>query len=84
METEAIKTLANDTSIVIKLVDKGGATIIMDQSHYKDMVKNTLNDKNFMKHLIVTQRKQKNLNIQNSSRNTKNFNKKGTRVFGKV
>ena len=71
METEAIKTLANDTSIVIKEADKGGATIIMDQSHYKDMVENTLNDKTFMKHLIVTHQKQKNLNIQNSSRNTK-------------
>ena len=47
METEAIKTLANDTSIVIKEADKGGVTIIMDQSHYKDMVENTLNDKNF-------------------------------------
>ena len=47
METEAIKTLANDTSIVIKEADKVGATIIMDQSHYKDIVENTLNDKNF-------------------------------------
>ena len=71
METEAIKTLANDISIVIKEADKGGATIIMDQSHYKDMVENTLKDKTFMNYLIVTHQKQKNLNIQNSSRNTK-------------
>ena len=51
METEAIKTLANDTSIVIKEAYKGGATIIMDQSHYKNMVENTLNDKNFYEKL---------------------------------
>ena len=47
METVVIKTLANDTSIVIKEAGKGGATIIMGQSHYKNMVENTLNDKNF-------------------------------------
>ena len=51
METEAIKTLANDTSIVNKEADKGVATIIMDQSHYKNMVENTLNDKNFYEKL---------------------------------
>ena len=42
METEAIKTLAKDTSIVIKEADKGGATIIMDQSHYKGMVEKNI------------------------------------------
>ena len=51
METEAIKTLANDTSIVIKEADKGGATIKMDQSHYKDMVENTLKDNKFYEKL---------------------------------
>ena len=36
--------MANDPSIVIKEADKGGATIIMDQSHYKCMVENALDD----------------------------------------
>ena len=59
METKAIKTLANDTSIVIKEADKGGATIIMDQSHYNYMVENTLNDKNFYEKLDSDSSKEK-------------------------
>ena len=81
METEAIKTLANDTSIVIKEADKGGATIIMDQSHYKDTVENTLNDKNVYETLDSDPSKA----IYEIPHETqKLFNKKGTRVFGKI
>ena len=51
MENEAIKYLANDNSIVIKEADKGGATIIMDQANYKNMVEDILTDTNFYEKL---------------------------------
>ena len=61
METEAIKTLANNTSLIIKEADKGGATIIMDQNHYKDIVENTLNNNNFYGNLDSDPLKAENL-----------------------
>ena len=51
MENEAIKHLANDNSFVIKEADKGGATLMMDQAHYKNMVENILTDTNFYEKL---------------------------------
>ena len=51
MENEARKHLANDNLIVIKEADKGVATIIMAQAHYKNMVENFLIDTNFYEKL---------------------------------
>ncbi|XP_062587971.1 uncharacterized protein LOC134249655 [Saccostrea cucullata] len=51
-EREAIKSLASDNSIIIKEADKGGAIVIMDTDHYKEMVLDQLNDNNFYKELV--------------------------------
>ena len=37
-ERNAIKTLANNDSIIIKEADKGGAVVIMDKENYKKIV----------------------------------------------
>ena len=44
LESNAIKSLQNDDSIVIKEADKGGTTVIMDKTHYKEMVETIIND----------------------------------------
>ncbi|MCG7879609.1 MAG: GIY-YIG nuclease family protein [Candidatus Thiodiazotropha endolucinida] len=46
-EANAIKSLQNDQTIIIKEADKGGATVIMDREHYLEMVETTLNDKEY-------------------------------------
>ena len=46
-ESNAIKSLQNDHSIIIKEADKGGATVIMDREHYKETVENTLNHRGY-------------------------------------
>lgn len=50
-EKFAIKSLSEDTSIVIKEADKGGATVIMDREHYKKMTFNILNDVDYYEKL---------------------------------
>ncbi|XP_061194818.1 uncharacterized protein LOC133202982 [Saccostrea echinata] len=52
LEREAIKSLASDNSIVIKEADKGGAIVIMDMDHYREMVLDQLMDTNFYKELV--------------------------------
>ena len=47
IEANAIKSLQNDHTIIIKEADKGGATVIMDRKHYLEMVETTLNDKEY-------------------------------------
>ena len=51
LEREAINNLATDNSIVIKEADKGGAIVIMDKEHYKEMVLNQLTDDQFYQEL---------------------------------
>ncbi|KAK3084875.1 hypothetical protein FSP39_020612 [Pinctada imbricata] len=46
-ERNAIENLSNDATFVIKEADKGGAICIMDREHYKKMVMDQLNDRNF-------------------------------------
>ena len=41
-EQKAISSLANDTSIIIKQADKGGATVIMDRSFYQKQIEKIL------------------------------------------
>ena len=43
-EWEAVKSLKDDNSIIIKQADKGGASIIMSKENYKSMVERILND----------------------------------------
>ena len=43
-ESKAMKALKNDDKIIIKEADKGGATVIMDKQHYKEMVHSIIND----------------------------------------
>ena len=50
-ERNAIKSLANDQSIIIKEADKGGAVVIMDREHYKEIVENMLSDKKYYEKL---------------------------------
>ena len=58
LERKAIESLSNDNSIVIKEADKGGAVIIMDQTHYKEMVEDILNDGNYYRKLENDPKKQ--------------------------
>ena len=43
-ERKAMKELLNDKEIIIKEADKGGCVVIMNTSHYVNMVKSQLND----------------------------------------
>ena len=43
-EWEAVKSLKDDNSIIIKQADKGGASVIMSKENYKSMVERILND----------------------------------------
>ena len=60
-ESNAIKSLQNDHSIIIKEADKGGATVIMDREHYKEMVENTLNDRGYYEVLETNPHKETKL-----------------------
>lgn len=42
-----MQTLKNDHSILIKNADKGGAIVIMDRDHYKEMSHSQLQDHQF-------------------------------------
>ena len=44
-ERNAIKSLANDQSIIIKEADTGGAVVIMDRERYIEKVEHMLSDK---------------------------------------
>ena len=46
-ERKSIQDLINDPNIIIKEADKGGAVVIMDTSHYKEMISSQLSDKNY-------------------------------------
>ena len=50
-ERNAIKTLANYDSIIIKKADKGGAVVIMDKETYKKIVETMLSDTEHEKEL---------------------------------
>lgn len=50
-ERKAIQTLSNNSDIIIKEADKGGAVVIMNTKHYKEMAENTLKDENYYKRL---------------------------------
>ncbi|XP_062601156.1 uncharacterized protein LOC134262845 [Saccostrea cucullata] len=50
-EQNALKDLSEDSSIIIKEADKGGAIVIMDRDHYKEMVMSQLQDDQFYKKL---------------------------------
>ena len=46
-EQLAIRSLAGDSSIVIKEADKGGAVVIMDADYYRDKISEMLSDEEF-------------------------------------
>lgn len=50
-EQDAIQSLRGNSNIVIKEADKGGAVVIMDSDHYKQMSMDQLSDVNFYQHL---------------------------------
>ena len=50
-EYNAIKSLQNDQSIIIKEADKGGTTVIMNKEHYKEMVESIINDTEYYEQL---------------------------------
>ena len=60
-EPEAIKSLQNDKSIIIKEADKGGATVIMDKEHYKQMVQTIINDSSYNVKLAANHHKETSL-----------------------
>jgi hypothetical protein len=47
--------LSENSSIIIKEADKGGAIIIMDRDHYKEMVMPQLQDDHFYRKLTENQ-----------------------------
>ena len=50
-EQDALKSLKDDESIIIKEADKGGAIIIMDTEYYKEKVLEQLDDEEYYKKL---------------------------------
>ncbi|CAG2251143.1 unnamed protein product [Mytilus edulis] len=50
-EQDALKSLKDDDSIIIKEADKGGAIIIMDTDFYKEKVLEQLNDEEYYKQI---------------------------------
>jgi len=46
-ERTSIKSLSSDPNIIIKEADKGGAVVIMNTKHYKEMSENILNDTDY-------------------------------------
>ena len=44
-EEIALKTLKEDSSIIIKQADKGGATVVMDKTYYKNKILQLLEDR---------------------------------------
>lgn len=56
-ERRAIKSLSQDKNIVIKEADKGGATVIMNSSHYQTMAEKILSDSTYYKKLDVDPQK---------------------------
>ena len=51
-ERDAVYSLKNDNSIIIKKADKGSAVLVWDREDYLKEAKNQLNDKNVYKELI--------------------------------
>ena len=50
-ERRALRSLKNNTDIVIKKADKGSAIVIMDRDDYIKEGERQLNDKNFYRHV---------------------------------
>ena len=46
-ERNAIQSLQNDKSIIIKEADKGGAVVCMDSDYYRDKILQMLSDKEY-------------------------------------
>ncbi|XP_061187186.1 uncharacterized protein LOC133195360 [Saccostrea echinata] len=62
---QAMQNLIRDQTIVIKSADKGGAIVIMDREHYKEMSLSQLQDNQFYKKLEQNQDRQSMLKITN-------------------
>ena len=71
-ERNAIKSLANDQSIIIKEADKGGAVVIMDREHYKEIVENMLLDKKYYEKLDTDSQKTDRIKYNKFIKNYKN------------
>ena len=56
-ERKAIKTLADDTNIIIKEADKGGTVVIMKKDYYKNVVNDMLSYENYYETLDYDPRK---------------------------
>ena len=50
-ESKAMKALKNDDTIIIKEADKGGATVIKNKQHYKEMVHSIITDTEYYEKL---------------------------------
>ncbi|XP_062588448.1 uncharacterized protein LOC134250115 [Saccostrea cucullata] len=61
---QAMQNLKSDQTIVIKSADKGGAIVIMDREHYKEMSLSQLQDNQFYKKLEQNTDRQTMLKIQ--------------------
>ena len=71
-ENEALKSLMNDSNIIIKEADKGGAVVILNKNFYREKVLNMLNDNTFYKEIngnrdAKTMQKVKNITIAHFS-----------------
>ena len=59
-EQEALKILRTNSEIIIKEADKGGATIIMNNEDYKELVETILNDEVYYTKLNTSPEKELN------------------------
>ena len=65
---QAMQTLKNDPSIIIKNADKGGAIVIMDRDHYKEMSLSQLQDHQFYTKLEQNEDRRTMLKIEKLTR----------------
>ena len=76
-ERDAIKSLAEDISIIIKQADKGGAVVLMNKNHYVNMAEAILLDGNYYEQLETNPQKRNKLKYnQHINKHSKCMTKK--------
>lgn len=63
-QQHAINNLQRDSTIIIKEADKGGAVVIMDKLHYREMVLNELTNSSFYRKLSTNEDRHTMLRVE--------------------
>lgn len=69
-QQHAINNLQRDSTIIIKEADKGGAVVIMDKLHYREMVLNELTNSSFYRKLSTNEDRHTMLRVEKFIKNT--------------